>query len=203
MATNNVQYKNFKYKICVSGAAETSHCGPDAFKLGEEIGREIVRHDGVVITGATTGFPYWAAKGGKEEGGIVIGFSPASTEKEHIQLFNLPIDNHDLIVYTGFHYSGRNLILTRSSDAVIVGCGRMGTINEFTIAFEDNKPLGILEGDWETDEVIKMVIEKSHRAEERKNKIVFSSDPKTLLDKLIDIIEKERKSTTPVKIEKE
>lgn len=203
MATNNVQYKNFKYKICVSGAAETSHCGPDAFKLGEEIGREIVRHDGVVITGATTGFPYWAAKGGKKEGGIVIGFSPASTEKEHIQLFNLPTDNHDLIVYTGFHYSGRNLILTRSSDAVIVGCGRMGTINEFTIAFEDNKPLGILEGNWETDEVIKMVIEKSHRAEERKSKIVFSSDPKTLLDKLIDIIEKERKSTAPVKIDKE
>lgn len=200
---NNVQYKNFKYKICVSGAAETGHCGPNAFNLAEELGREIVRHDGVVITGATTGFPYWAAKGGKEEGGIVIGFSPASTEKEHVKLFNLPTENHDLIVYTGFHYSGRNLILTRSSDAVIVGCGRMGTINEFTIAFEDNKPLGILEGDWETDEVIKMVIEKSHRAEERKSKIVFASDPKTLLDKLIDVIEKERKSTAPLKIEKE
>jgi len=24
-----------------------------------------------------------------------------------------------------------------------VGCGRMGTMNEFTIAFEDKKPIGI------------------------------------------------------------
>ena len=61
----------------------------------------------------------------------------------------------DLIMYTGSGYSGRNLQLTRTSDAVIVGCGRIGTLNEFTIAFEDNKPIGVLEGDWPTDELIK------------------------------------------------
>ena len=186
----NICHTNLKYKICVSGAAETNFIGPEGFKLGEDIGKEIVRHDSILVNGATTGFPYWAAKGVKEEGGIVIGFSPAATEKDHIHLFNLPIDYHDVIVYTGFHYSGRNLILTRASDAVIVGPGRMGTINEFTIAFEDNKPIGILEGDWETDEVLKTIIEKSHRAEERKGKIVFSKDPKELLDKLIEVIEK-------------
>lgn len=186
----NICHTNLKYKICVSGAAETNFIGPEGFKLGEDIGKEIVRHDSILVNGATTGFPYWAAKGVKEEGGIVIGFSPAATEKDHIHLFNLPIDYHDVIVYTGFHYSGRNLILTRASDAVIVGPGRMGTINEFTIAFEDNKPIGILEGDWETDEVLRTIIEKSHRAEERKGKIVFSKDPKELLDKLIEVIEK-------------
>ncbi|MDI6717620.1 MAG: hypothetical protein QMD86_01025 [Patescibacteria group bacterium] len=186
-------YKEIKYKICVSGAAETGHCGKDAFKMGEEIGREIVKHHGALITGATTGFPFWAAKGAKEEGGIVIGFSPAATEGDHINLFHLPTDYHDLIIYTGQHYSGRNLVLTRSSDAVIVGCGRMGTINEFTIAFEDNKPLGILQGEWETDEVIKHIIEKSHRAEERLGKIVYDSDPKALLDKLVKVIDKSKK----------
>ena len=186
----NICHTNLKYKICVSGAAETNFIGPEGFKLGEDIGKEIVRHDSILVNGATTGFPYWAAKGVKEEGGIVIGFSPAATEKDHIHLFNLPTDYHDVIVYTGFHYSGRNLILTRASDAVIVGPGRMGTINEFTIAFEDNKPIGILEGDWETDEVLRTIIEKSHRAEERKGKIVFSKDPKELLDKLIEVIEK-------------
>lgn len=188
----NICHTDLKYKICVSGTAETEFLDGNskAFNLGEEIGREIVRHNSVLVNGATTGFPYWAAKGAKDAGGIVIGFSPAANEKDHIHLFNLPLDHHDVIVYTGFHYSGRNLILTRSSDAVIVGPGRMGTINEFTIAFEDNKPIGILEGDWETDEVIKTIIEKSHRAEERKGKIVFSKDPKELLDKLIEIIEK-------------
>lgn len=186
----NICHTNLKYKICVSGAAETSHFGKEIFALSEELGREIVRHNGALLTGATTGFPFWAAKGAKSEGGIVIGFSPAATERDHLQLFNLPLDYHDVIVYTGFHYSGRNLLLTRASDAVIVGCGRIGTINEFTIAFEDGKPIGVLEGDWETDELIKTIIEKSHRAEERKGKIIYDSDPKKLLDKLVQVIDK-------------
>ncbi|MEK7549014.1 MAG: hypothetical protein AAB496_00805 [Patescibacteria group bacterium] len=189
---NNICHTTYKYKICVSGAAETGHCGVDAFVDAEKVGREIVRHDAVLVDGATTGFPYWAAKGAKAEGGIVVGISPARTEKEHIEHYQLPTDYHDLIIYTGFNYSGRNLLLIRSSDAVIIGCGRMGTLNEFTIAFEDKKPIGILEGEWETDEILKSLIEKSHRAEEMKDKIVFASDPKVLLDKLVEIIKKEK-----------
>lgn len=179
----------FKYKICVSGAAETGHCGPGADKLAEELGREIVRQNAVLVDGATTGFPLWAAKGAKEEGGIVIGLSPASTEKEHIQDYKLPLDYHDLIIYTGFNYTGRNLLLTRTSDAVIVGCGRLGTLNEFTIAFEDGKPIGILEGSWETDDLIKKIIAESHRGS---GKMVYSSNPKDLVEKVIGLIEKEK-----------
>lgn len=190
---NNICHTSYKYKICVSGAAETNHCGPDAFSMAEELGREIVRHNAVLVDGATTGFPFWAAKGAKQEGGIVIGLSPAATEKEHIQFFKLPTEYHDMIIYTGFNYSGRNLLLVRSSDAVIFGCGRMGTLNEFTITFEDKKPIGILQGEWETDELFKELIEKSHRAKEMEGKIVFDSDPKKLLDKLVEIIKKDKK----------
>lgn len=181
-----------KYKICVSGAAETSHCGEDALRVAEELGRELVRHNAILVDGATTGFPYWAAKGVKSEGGMVVGFSPAAAESEHVHSYKLPLDYHDLIVYTGFGYSGRNLILTRAADAVVIGCGRMGTINEFTIAFEDGKPIGILEGDWETDEMLKLLLEKSHRAREREGKIIFARDPKTLLDQLIEVVEEEK-----------
>lgn len=181
-----------KYKICVSGAAETSHCGQDAFNKAEELGKEIIRQGAVLVNGATTGFPYWTAKGAKTADGIVVGISPASSEQEHIKKYELPVDYQDLIIYTGFGYSGRNLLLTRAADAVIVGCGRMGTINEFTIAFEDKKPIGILEGDWETDELVKTMIEKSHRAEEMKGKIIFSQEPKELVTKLIELIKKEK-----------
>ena len=189
---NNICHTTYKYKICVSGAAETGHCGPEAFNIAEELGKEIVRHDAVLVDGATTGFPYWAAKGAKEEGGIVVGLSPAATEKEHINVFGLPTDHHDLIIYTGFNYSGRNLLLVRAADAVIFGCGRMGTLNEFTITFEDKKPIGILQGEWETDEIFKTLVEKSHRAEEMKGKIVYASNPKELLDKLVAVIKKEK-----------
>ena len=178
-----------KYKICVSGAAATGHCSEGASESSKEVGREIAKHNGVLVTGATIGIPYWAAIGAKEENGIVIGFSPAASEKAHVKSYRLPTDFHDVIVYTGFNYSGRNLILTRSSDAVIIICGRMGTLNEFSIAFEDNKPIGVLTGSGGTADKIKEIVETSHRGP---GKIVYNSNPKKLVEGLIELIKKEK-----------
>lgn len=174
-------------KICVSGAADTGHCGVDALEKAKELGREIARQGAVLITGATTGFPLWAAMGVKEVGGISIGFSPAATEKEHVEVYKLPLDYMDLIVYTGFGYPGRDLLLTRSCDAVICGCGRIGTIHEFTIAFEDAKVIGIYEGPWEMGNELEEILEKSHRPNE---KITVSSDPKKMVADVLDLVRK-------------
>jgi hypothetical protein len=174
-----------KYKICVSGAAETGHCQKGALEKAKELGREIVRQNGVLVTGATSGIPYWAAIGAKEEGGIVFGLSPAASKLAHVKTYHLPIDYHDVIIYTGFEYAGRNLILTRSSDAIIVICGRMGTLNEFTIAFEDNRPIGVLIGTGGTADMIKNIVKNSHRGP---GKIVYDSDPKKLVSKVIKLI---------------
>ena len=48
-------------KICVSGAAETGYCGLDAFDKAKEVGREIAKQGAIITTGATTGFPLYAA----------------------------------------------------------------------------------------------------------------------------------------------
>jgi len=187
--TKNHNYNHrLKYKICVSGAAATGHCADDANEKAEILGREIARRGLVLVTGATTGAPYWAAKGAKAEGGIVIGISPAVSKIAHIKTYRLPTDYHDLIIYSGFEYSGRNLILTRSADAVITLCGRIGTLNEFTNAFEDGKIQGVLTGTGGTTELIPEIIEKSHRGP---GKVVFSKDPAELVDKVLDLIEKE------------
>lgn len=178
-----------RIKLCVSGAAETGHCGAGALEQAEALGREIARAGAVLVTGATTGFPLWAAMGAKEEGGFSIGISPASSEKEHVEAYRLPLDYLDVVVYSGFGYSGRNLLLTRSSDAVFVGCGRIGTINEFTVAYEDGKPVGVLEGGWMTDEVIKYIMNESHRVN---NNIVFDSDPKRLVERVIALVQKNK-----------
>lgn len=178
-----------KYKIAVSGAAETGHCNANALGMALEMGKEIVRQNGVVVTGATIGIPHWAARGAKEEGGISIGLSPAATEKAHVKSYHLPTDYFDLIVYTGFDYSGRNLLLTRSSDAVIIICGRMGTLNEFTIAFEDDKPIGVLEGTGGIADMIREIVEMSHRGP---GKIVYDSEPKRLLEKVLKMVKKEK-----------
>lgn len=182
---------HLKYKICVSGAAETDHCCKDALEIAKELGSEIARRGAILVTGATTGFPYWSAKGAKEAGGMSFGLSPAETEKEHVERYDLPLDYMDAIIYTGYGYSGRNLLLTRTSDAVIIGCGRIGTLNEFTIAFEDSKPIGILLDSGGTTNLIPEILRASKRDKERTN-IVFDKDPIVLLDKLFDVVKKQK-----------
>ena len=189
MVNRNYKHKP-KYKIVVSGAAETDFCASGALKKAESFGREAAKAGVVVVTGATSGVPFWAAKGAKEAGGFVVGLSPAVSEKSHIKTFRLPVDFHDIIIYTGFHYTGRNLLLTRAADAVVVICGRLGTLNEFTTAFEDNKPIGILEGTGGTADDIRQIVERSHRGP---GKIIYSKDPAELLEKIIKLIDKEKK----------
>lgn len=180
-----------RYKICVSGAAETGHCADEALMKAEAVGREAARRGMILMTGATSGIPYWSAKGAKTEGGIVIGFSPAVSKVSHVKTYHLPLDYHDLIIYTGFEYSGRNLLLIRSSDAMVVVCGRIGTLNEFTIAFEDDKPIGVLEGTGGTADMIREILERSYRG---MGKVIFSRDPAELVEKLLVIIKREGKS---------
>ncbi len=183
-----------KFKFVVSGAADEGFCDIDAPAKAEETGREVVKQGGVLVTGATTGIPEFAAKGAKLEGGIVIGLSPAASLQHHIKSYKLPTDYYDTIIFTGFDYSGRNLLLTKSGDAVIVICGGFGTLNEFTIALEDNKPIGVLTGTSGTAEEIKnllMSINDPHR--HGAGKVIFSDNPKELVSKLILLIEKDQK----------
>lgn len=183
-----------KYKLAVSGAADEGFCDVDASKKAEEIGREVVRQGGLLLTGATTGIPDYAAKGAKEEGGIVIGLSPAATFQHHVKVYKLPVEYYDTIIYTGFDYSGRNLLLTKSADAVIVICGGFGTLNEFTIALEDNKPIGVLTGTSGTAEEIAGLlknIKDPHR--HGAGKVIFSAEPKDLVSRLIKLIEQDQK----------
>jgi len=185
----NEKHGHNQIKICVSGAAETGHCGIGALDLAKELGREIARQGAVLVTGATTGFPFWAAMGAKEAGGISVGISPAASEREHVEVYKLPLDYMDLIIYTGFGYPGRDLLLTRSSDAVVLGCGRIGTIHEFTVAFEDKKPIGIFEGPWEMSAELEEIIAKGHRDNP---KIVHDPDPKKVVAGVIALVKKDK-----------
>lgn len=186
---NYLKHGHKQIKICISGAAETGHCGVDALDKAKLLGKEIAKSGAVLVMGATGGFPLWVAMGAKEAGGMCIGFSPAASEREHVEIYKLPLDYMDLVIYTGFGYSGRDLLLTRSADAVICGCGRIGTIHEFTVAYDDEKPIGIYEGPWETANELKEIALKSHRVN---NKIVSSDDPVKLVQDLLAMINKEK-----------
>lgn len=172
------------YKIAVSGSA-TNNCAKGAFKKAFEVGKQIAKQGCVLITGATVGVPAWATRGAKSAKGISIGLSPASSKQAHVKTYRLPTRHMDLIIYTGFDYSGRNMLMTRSADAVIVICGRIGTLNEFTTAFEDRKVIGILTNTGGTQEEIDHILKVARRGRRR---VVFDDNPKRLVRKVIQKI---------------
>lgn len=171
--------------IAICGAAEIVHCGLSIIDTALTLGRALAKQNVILANGATSGFPEYVLQGFKEVGGVSIGLSPAANKAEHINIYRLPTDNLDHIIYTGFGYPGRDLMLVRSADAVIFGCGRIGTIHEFTVAFESQIPIGVLEGEWQTDEVIKNIIESSDR---QNCKIIYSSDPEELARLLVEAV---------------
>lgn len=176
-----------KITISVSGAAEIAHCGPSVIPIAKELGREIARQGCQIVTGATSGFPMYSAEGAKEAGGFSFGLSPAASKKEHLETYRLPLKAMDAVIYTGFGFPGRDLMMVRSSDAIVIGCGRIGTIHEFTVAWEAGMPMGILRGEWPTDEVIDDIIRNSDRVNPN---VVFDLDPKVLVEKLVAMVRK-------------
>ena len=89
-------------KIGVSASADGSFLNQEVCEIGKQLGAEIVNQGGILVTGASTGFPHWSAMGAKHAGGLSIGFSPAVGPKEHTDVYRLPLDYMDLISFTGF-----------------------------------------------------------------------------------------------------
>jgi len=179
-----------QYKICISGGAE-GKSAQKAYGLARQVGEAIAKRGHVLITGATSGVPFEAAKAAKKAGGSNIGFSPAGTEIEHAKKYRLPMDPKifDHIIYTEAGYAGRNLLMVRSADATIMIDGRMGTFNEFTDVFEENKIIGVLEGSGGTADLVRTTIKV---ADKGVRKVILETDPVRLVEKVIERIKKEK-----------
>jgi uncharacterized protein (TIGR00725 family) len=186
-------FKEPQYKIAVSGSA-IDNCAPGAFRKAFEVGKQIALNNCILLTGATIGVPAWSTRGAKSVGGISIGLSPAVSKQAHVKTYHLPTKYMDLIIYTGFDYSGRNMLMTRASDAVITICGRIGTLNEFTTAFEDKRVMGVLTKTGGVEEHINNILKSAERGRKR---IVFDDDPKRLVEKVIKLIKINEKQKRP------
>lgn len=175
-----------QYSICVSGAASGESVVNSA-KLAEALGQAIAREQHILTTGATVGLPYYAAVGAKAEGGMSIGFSPASSLREHLRKYRLPRDAFDFINFTGMNYVGRDLYLVQSSDAVITVGGRFGSLHEFTSALEAHKPCGVLLGSGGTADLIPELMKTLEPPEG--DLVVFDDNPARLVAKLVAILD--------------
>jgi uncharacterized protein (TIGR00725 family) len=120
--------------------------GSGLVEKAESLAVAIAKREPVLFTGATTGLVYVVGKTAHDAGCFHVGISPASNELEHVEHYKLPLDACDTIVYTGFGLKGRNVVLVRSCDVVLFIAGAMGSLNEFTIAYDEGKTIGCLTG---------------------------------------------------------
>jgi uncharacterized protein (TIGR00725 family) len=144
---------------------------------------EIAKLGCIIVTGGCPGLPHEAALAARRLSGMVVGFSPAMNKDQHIHQFKFPIDPYTLMVFTGMEKKGRNVISIRTCDATVFISGRTGTLNEFTIAYDEateKHVIGLLAGSGgAVDEHIiplTKTIEKKGKAE-----IIIHNDPQLLV----------------------
>jgi len=191
MAPDLNDLKYLRYSICVSGAAGGATVESSKDKA-REVGKAIAKSGHILTTGATVGLPYFAALGSKEGGGVSIGFSPASSLREHVRKYRLPYDVFDFINFTGMNYVGRDLYLVQSSDAVITIGGRFGSLHEFTSALEAHMPCGVLLGSGGVADMIPELM-KTKILLHGDELVIYDDDPVRLVKKIVDILDKEYK----------
>ena len=149
-----------------------------------QLGKEIAKHNCVVVTGGCPGLPFEATRGAKEAGGMTVGISPGLDLEEHVNEYRSPVDFLDILIFTGSGLMGREVIAVRSCDILIIVGGRSGTLGEFSIAYDEGKVIGVLEGTGGITAEIRDIVRAIKK--ETGSKIVYSSDPVALVEKLIE-----------------
>ena len=173
-----------KTKVGVMGSAATDSArletGNTLVDKAERLARVIAGKDVILLTGATTGIVYVVGKTAHDAGSFHVGISPGSNEREHVEMYKLPVDACDALIYTGFGLKGRNVVLVRSCDIVLFVSGAMGSLNEFTIAHDEGKVIGCLAGTGgvadESEYLLQKFGKKSSSA-----RVFTSDDPEKLL----------------------
>ncbi len=183
-----VERENMKLKIGVMGSA-TESFSKSYNKTAYKLGHAIAQNNCITITGACPGLPLEAAKGAHEAGGLVVGISPALSEWEHVNQFNSPLEYHDILIFTGSGLMGREVVNIRTSDIVIILGGRSGTLGEFSIAYDEGKLIGVLQGTGGITSALKDIVKIIKKR--TGTHIMYDKDPLVLVKSLIYYFRKE------------
>ena len=177
-----------KIKIGVMGSAS----GPttrssESLDLALRLGQAIAKQNCICITGACPGLPDKAAEGARKAGGFVFGISPAFSEREHLEIYGSPVEQYDMILFTGMGLMERDIVNIRSSDAIVVVGGGIGTLNEFTVAFEEKKPVGVVLGTGGISDHLSKILEFAHR-QAGPDRVLYDEDPVRLVERLLEVV---------------
>ncbi|MFH0959624.1 MAG: hypothetical protein V1897_13065 [Pseudomonadota bacterium] len=169
-------------KFAVLGSARETENSPVS-KLALQLGREIGLIGGILLTGGCPGLPNMATLGAKAVSGLTVTISPGANIKEHTQSYGYP-NSSDVMIFTGMGNKGRNVILVRSADICIFIGGGIGTLNEYTIAFDElseENVIGILSKSGGLSSTFRELARLTNRVP--KASIVTDEDPRMLVQK--------------------
>ncbi len=128
--------------------------------MAEEVGREIAKRGGVVISGGLSGVMEAVSKGAKQAGGLTVALLPGFDKEDANAFVDVPIA-------TGMGFM-RNTLTVRAADVVIMISGGIGTLNELTVAYE-NKPTVVLLGTGEWADRMPEVAFDGHYLDKRRS----------------------------------
>ncbi|WP_163832216.1 SLOG cluster 4 domain-containing protein [Spartinivicinus ruber] len=158
------------------------------------LGQFIAEAGATLITGACQGLPYAAIKGAKKYNGGTIGCTAVTHEKLHESIMGTSVSYYDQLIYIPNDFTHkqihqvclkyRNVVAVSHCDAAVFISGRWGTLNEFTIAYDIGKPIGVLTGSGGMTEFLPSLLEAFQKPSE--SRLYFNEQPKLLIQQLIE-----------------
>jgi uncharacterized protein (TIGR00725 family) len=101
--------------------------------VAEAVGQEIAKQGAVLVCGGLGGVMEASARGAQRAGGMTVGILPGFSSEDANPFITIPI-------VTGLSHA-RNVLVVRSSHALIAVEGGYGTLSEVAIALTLGKPV--------------------------------------------------------------
>jgi uncharacterized protein (TIGR00725 family) len=108
-------------------------CSRRVAAVAERVGRAVAGAGAVLLCGGLKGVMEAASRGAAEAGGTVVGLLPGFDASDANRWVTVPI-------VTGMDQA-RNVILVRSSDAIVAVGGMYGTLSEIALALKFGTPV--------------------------------------------------------------
>jgi len=115
------------------GVIGEGRCSRRVAAQADRVGAAIAAAGAVLVCGGLGGVMAAASRGAARAGGIVVGLLPGVDRRDANRWVTIPI-------VTGIDQA-RNVILVRSSDAVIAIGGMYGTLSEIALAIKLGRPV--------------------------------------------------------------
>ena len=177
---------------------------PDSAGLRESaylLGKQIAARGHTVVSPAGPGLAYRTAAGATDKAGLSIGFSPATSFRDHVKSLRLPTDVYDWLYFSGLRPAALLADLIQKSQALILVGGIMDNISELAIASDAFLPAGILlDGENEANNGLLQYLQSLPLDKQRH--IVVHKDPQVLLDTVVGMLDEARSDIDAAFLEK-